>query len=128
MARTQESEKMIESSVLRRAVLAGTVLQVAFAVLAHISVWVAAHALLFDALLVSALAGYLYAYGVRKSYVSGVAGGLIAGGLSGLFGASLCVVLGDMDSGQYFQDAATLVLAGGAGAVFGQFASVLKPA
>ena len=50
---------MIDSSALSRAMIVGTVLQVVLAVLANLSGWIAQHALLFGAMMLSAIAGYL---------------------------------------------------------------------
>ena len=52
---------MIDSSALSRAMVVGTALQVVLAILAYFSGWIAQHALLFGAMMLSAIAGYLYA-------------------------------------------------------------------
>ena len=62
---------MIDSSALSRAMVVGTALQVVLAILAYFSGWIAQHALLFGAMMLSAIAGYLYAQDVSKGYLAG---------------------------------------------------------
>ena len=117
---------MIDSSALSRAMVVGTALQVVLAVLAYFSGWIALHALLFGAMMLSAIAGYLYAQDVAKGYLAGAAGGFVAGGVSGLFGAAMSVVLGNTDPGLFVQNTLIFVLTGGVGGVFGQMAAAMN--
>jgi hypothetical protein len=119
---------MIDTSALSRAMIVGTVLQVVLALLANLSDWIAQHALLFGAMMLSAIAGYLYAQDVSRGYLAGAAGGLVAGGVSGLFGAASSVVLGNTDPGLFVQNTLIFVLTGGVGGLFGQMAAVMDPA
>lgn len=119
---------MIDTPPLNRAMIVGTLLQVALAILARVSVWVELHALLFGAMMLSAIAGYLYAQEVAKGYFAGAVGGLVAGGVCGLFGVSLAVVLGVTDGGLLVQDAVIFVLTGAIGGLFGQTAAGMRPA
>lgn len=114
---------MIDKSALRRAIAVGTLLQVAFAFLAHISDWIAAHALLFGAMMISAAAGYLYARDVSRGYPAGAMGGLVAGGVSGFFGFCLSIILGDSDPGVFVPDLLILLLTATIGGLFGQMAA-----
>jgi hypothetical protein len=118
---------MIDSSALSRAMIVGTALQVVLAILAFFSGWIAQHALLFGAMMVSAVAGYLYAQDVAKGYLAGAAGGFVAGGVSGLFGVAMSVVLGNTDPGLFVQNTLVFVLTGGVGGVFGQMAADMNP-
>lgn len=108
---------------LRQAAMAGTILQAALAVLAHLSDWIALHALLFGGMLLSAIAGYLYAHKVEKGYLKGALGGAVAGGLCGLFGVATSVVLGDTDPGLLAQNTVIFTITGYVGGLFGQFAT-----
>jgi len=114
---------MVDAPALNRAMIVGTSLQVVLAILAHFSTWLALHALLFGAMMLSAIAGYLYAQDVSRGYLAGAAGGLAAGGVCGLFGLSLSVVLGDTDAGLFVQNALIFVLTGAVGGLFGQMAA-----
>jgi hypothetical protein len=102
-------------------------LQVVLAILAFFSGWIAQHALLFGAMMISATAGYLYAQDVAKGYLAGAAGGFVAGGVCGLFGAAMSVVLGNTDPGLFVEDTLVFVLTGGVGGVFGQMAAAMNP-
>jgi hypothetical protein len=116
---------MIDSSALSRAMIVGTTLQVVLAILANLSAWIAQHALLFGAMMLSAIAGYLYAQDVSKGYLAGAAGGLVAGGVSGLFGVATSIVLGNTDPGLFIQNTLIFVFVGGIGGLFGQMAATM---
>jgi hypothetical protein len=119
--------EMIDRSALGRAMIVGTALQVVLAVLADWSNWIQQHALLFGAMMLSAIAGYLYAQDVSKGYLAGATGGLVAGGVSGLFGVAVSVILGDTDPGLFVQNTLIFVLTGGVGGLFGQMAAAMEP-
>ena len=112
---------------IRSATIIGTILQVVLALLAHLSDWLLLHALLFGAMILSAIAGYLYAYGATKDYPAAAAGGAYAGGLCGVFGVALSVVLGDTDPGLLVQNCIIFTIAGVVGGLFGQFATGRSP-
>lgn len=119
---------MIDSSALSRAMIVGTALQVMLAVLAYFSGWIALHALLFGAMMLSAIAGYLYAQDIGRGYLAGATGGLVAGGVSGLFGVAMSVVLGNTDPGLFLQNTLIFIFVGGIGGLFGQMAAAMAPA
>lgn len=119
---------MTDNPALRRAMIVGTVLQVALAVLAHFSAWIAQHALLFGAMMIAAVSGYLYAQDVAKGFAAGATGGLVAGGVCGLFGLSLSIILGETDSSLFVQYALIFAFTGGIGGIFGQMAAKMQPA
>jgi hypothetical protein len=119
---------MSDPPALYRAALVGTALQMVLAVAAHISVWIALHALLFGGMLISAVAGYLYALDVAQGFAAGAWGGLIAGGVCGFFGIAVSIVLGDTDPSLFAQNTLIFVFTGGVGGIFGQLAAHLRPA
>ena len=119
---------MIDSPALNRAMIVGATLQVVLAILANLSAWIAQHALLFGAMMLSAVAGYLYAQDVSKGYLAGAVGGLVAGGVSGLFGVAMSVILGNTDPGLFMENTLIFVFTGGIGGVFGQMAAMMNPA
>lgn len=119
---------MLEMPALRRAMIVGTILEVALAVLAHFSVWIAIHALLFGSMLASAFVGYLYALDIGKGYVAGAVGGVLAGGVCGFFGAAASIMLGDTDPNLFLLNTLIFAFTGGVGGLFGQLAAQLQPA
>lgn len=123
---SDSNSQSLDLGAVRRAMIVGTALQVLLAVIAHFSLWIALHALLFGAMMISAVAGYLYAQDVARGYPAGVVGGLIAGGVCGLFGAAVSVVLGDTDAGLFIQNTLIFVFTGGIGGLFGQMSASLR--
>lgn len=117
---------MIDAAALRRAIIVGTVLQIVLAVLAHVVGWIAVHALLFAAMMISAVSGYLYAQEVGRGYAAGASGGLVAGGVCGVFGVATSIVLGDTDPALFVQSALILLFTGGVGGLFGQMSAAIR--
>jgi hypothetical protein len=114
--------ELIDSRALRRAILVGTLLQMVFVLIAHFSVWIETHALLFAGMMTSATVGYLYAQEVAKGYAKGAYGGAIAGGSCAL-GIALSVFLGDMTGGMFLTRDLISILTGAVGGVYGQMAA-----
>ena len=123
----RERAERLDQSALGRAMLVGTVLQVVLAILAHLSAWIALHALLFGAMMISAVSGYLYALDTGKGFAAGATGGVIAGGVCGLFGLAVSVVIGDTDPGLLIQNLVFFAFTGGIGGLFGQMAAAMEP-
>lgn len=119
---------MLEAAALRRATIVGTMLQLALAILAHFSGWVALHGLLFLGMMIAAISGYLYAQEVGKGYFAGAGGGLVSGAVCGVFGLALSIVLGDTDPALLLQNLAIFAFIGAVGGLFGQMAANVKPA
>jgi hypothetical protein len=117
-----EREGMIETRALLRAIAVGTFLEVAAAAIAHFSLWIQTHALLFTSMMISAIMGYLYAQDVAKGYLRGAWGGAIAGGTCGL-GIVLSVVLGDVTARIWAVRVLVCVLTGAVGGIYGQMAA-----
>jgi hypothetical protein len=109
---------MLDMAMLRRVIAWGIAAQLAFAIVAHTTDWIAEHALLFGAMLISALAGYGCVLQARQGLRAGLLAGALAGGICGLFGASVSVVMGDADPTRYFAAIAVLAVAGATGAAF----------
>lgn len=124
--RGPDTTNVIDALPARNAMIVGTAMQVVLAVLAHFSFWIAQHVLLFGAMMISAVAGYLYAQDVAKGYAAGAVGGLIVGGVCGLFGAAFSVVLGDTDSSLFLQNTLIFVFTGGVGGLFGQMSAGIR--
>jgi hypothetical protein len=86
---------MIDSKILQRATLIGTLLQVAMVVAGHYSAFVALHVFMFGGMAISAIAGFLYARQAAKGYGPDALGGAIAGAVCALIGIAVSVGLGD---------------------------------
>ena len=114
---------LVDNNALQRAILVGTLLQIVFVLIAHFSVWMETHALLFAGMMTSATVGYLYAQEVAKGYARGAYGGAIAGGLCAFIGIALSVFLGDMTGGMLLTRDLISILTGAVGGIYGQMAA-----
>jgi hypothetical protein len=117
---------VIDARILQRATIVGTVLQVAMAVAGHFLPWVRDHLFLFGGMMISAIAGYLYAADFGDGYVRGMIGGAIAGGVCALIGIALSVLLGDAPVFVLALGTAISVLTGTVGGFWGQVAARMK--
>ncbi|HEY2068544.1 MAG TPA: hypothetical protein VGG48_03230 [Rhizomicrobium sp.] len=117
---------MADVRALQRAVIVGTVLQVALALLGHFSEWVALHAFWFGGMMISATASYLYAQDIGPGYYRGTVVGAIIGGGCALVGFAVSGALGDITLHDYLLRAAVSVVCGAAGGPFGQMSFNLK--
>jgi hypothetical protein len=114
---------LIDNEALQRAIFVGTLLQIVFVLIAHFSVWIETHALLFAGMMTSATVGYLYAQEVAKGYALGAYGGAIAGGLCAFIGIALSVILGDMTGEMLVVRDLISILTGAVGGIYGQMAA-----
>lgn len=117
---------MIKIGPLMRAMLVGTVLQVAMYGLGHFSRWVAVNVFDFGAMMISASAGYLYAMETGNGFFSGATAGAIVGGLCGFVGIALSAALGDSFVAYIATATAIAVMIGAVGGLFGQMAAKLR--
>jgi hypothetical protein len=85
---------MIDPKTLQRALLVGTVLQVAMVVAGHFVPFVALHIFALGGMAISLLAGLLYGR-AAAAYGGAALGGAIAGGGCALIGIALSVLMGD---------------------------------
>jgi len=123
---SRRRRSVIEWKVLLRATVVGIVLQAAMYVVGHFSVWFAVNVFGFGGMMISAVAGYLYAMDTGHGYFPGATGGAIAGGLCGLVGIALSVVLGETVSSYIATGTAIAVMIGAVGGLFGQMAANLR--
>lgn len=84
----------MNTNALRRATIIGTLLQVAMVVAGHYVPFIALHVFMYGGMLISLLAGVIYAR-AAKGFAGAAIGGAIAGGLCALLGIGVSVGLGD---------------------------------
>ena len=114
---------LVDHRELERAILVGTLFQVVAVVIAHFSLWIETHALLFGGMMISATMGYLYAQEVVRGYVKGACGGAVAGGLCAIVGMAPSVLLGDMTPKMLGVRTLISILTGAVGGIYGQMAA-----
>ena len=114
---------LVDHLALQRAILVGTLFQVVAVVIAHFSLWIETHALLFGGMMISATMGYLYAQEVARGYVKGACGGAVAGGLCAIIGMAPSVLLGDMTPKMLGVRTLISILTGAVGGIYGQMAA-----
>ena len=114
---------LVDHRALERAILVGTLFQVVAVVIAHFSLWIETHALLFGGMMISATMGYLYAQEVARGYVKGACGGAVAGGLCAIVGMAPSVLLGDMTPKMLGVRTLISILTGAVGGIYGQMAA-----
>ena len=114
---------LVDHRALERAILVGTLFQVVAVVIAHFSLWIETHALLFGGMMISATMGYLYAQEVVRGYVKGACGGAVAGGLCAIVGMAPSVLLGDMTPKMLGVRTLISILTGAVGGIYGQMAA-----
>jgi len=117
---------MIDSRLLLRTAVAGTVLQLILAACGHLFPWVGLHLFTFGRMMCSATAGYLYGLLLGRGYAAGALGGAIAGGLCVVPALTVSVLLGDSAAASVSPAAAISILTGGVGGAFGQMGALLK--
>ena len=115
--------ELVDHRALQRAILVGTLFQVVAVLIAHFSLWIETHALLFGGMMISATMGYLYAQEVARGYVKGACGGAMAGGVCAVIGIAPSVLLGDMTLKMLVVRALISVLTGAVGGIYGQMAA-----
>lgn len=111
---------MIDNSAILRATLVGTVLQVVMVIAGHFIPWIAIHVFMFGGMTISAIAGYLYAHDVAKSYGLAALGGAIAGGVCALLGIAVSIMLGDTQPFILVVGTVSSAVTGAIGGVFGR--------
>ena len=112
---------------MTRALLLGTLLQLAMVVIGHNTVAVAS---LFAPLgmVISLIAGLLYARWARPSRGTAVRGGAIVGGVSALIGIAVSYFLGDVQASVLFLGTLSAAFTGAIGGLIGDVVGGRAPA
>ncbi len=114
---------MIDWKILQRATTVGILLQVTMVVLGHYIAWVAMNAFAFGGMLISGVAGLLYARDLDKGWRRGAFGGTIVGAACALVGVLLSVGLRDTAASVIPFAVLSSALTGAVGGMFGQMAA-----
>jgi hypothetical protein len=93
---------------------------------AHYVPWISANAYQFGTMMISGVAGLLYARDFAKGYAKGALGGAIVGGACGLIGICAANILGDVPLIALPIGTAIMVLVGAVGGLFGQMAANIR--
>ena len=117
---------MINAPILQRATVVGTMLQLTMVVVGHYVPWVRDNVFMFGGMLISGVAGLLYARDAALGYGRGALGGAIAGGVCALIGIAVSVLLKDTPPFVLGLGTAISVLTGAVGGLWGEFGARLK--
>ncbi len=117
---------MLDGKLIQRAAITGVVLQFALVMIAHYVPWISANAYQFGTMMISGVAGLLYARDFAKGYPKGALGGAIVGGACGLIGLCAANILGDVPLLAVPLGTAITILTGAVGGLFGQMAANIR--
>jgi len=117
---------VIDEKIIQRATVTGIVLQLAMVMIGHYVSWFSNSTYTFGTMMISGLAGLLYARDFAKGYPKGALGGAIAGGTCGIIGVSAANILGDVPLMSLAVGAAITILIGAIGGLFGQMAANIR--
>lgn len=117
---------MFDGKLIQRAAITGIVLQTTMVMISHYVPWIGGNSYLFGTMMISGVAGLLYARDFAKGYAKGALGGAAAGGACGIIGISAANILGDVTLIAIPVGAAITVLIGAIGGLFGQMAANIR--
>ena len=117
---------MINAPILQRATMVGTMLQLTMVVLGHYVPWVRDNLFMFGGMLISGVAGLLYARDAALGYARGALGGAIAGGVCAVIGIAVSVLLKDTPPFVLGLGTAISVVTGAAGGLWGEFGARIR--
>lgn len=117
---------MFDGKLIQRATITGIILQITMIIIGHYVSWVRDNAYEFGAMMISGLAGLLYARDFAKGYAKGAFGGAIAGGTSGIIAVCAANILGDVPLIAVPIGGAVTILIGAIGGLFGQMAANIR--
>jgi hypothetical protein len=117
---------MIDAPILQRATTVGTLLQLTMIVLGHYVPWVRDNVFLFGGMLISGIAGLLYARDAALGYARGALGGAVAGGACALIGIAASVLLKDTPTFVLGLGTAISVLTGLVGGLWGELGARMR--
>jgi hypothetical protein len=119
---------MIDTVLLWRATLVGTILQIAVVVLGHFVPFISLQASLFAVMFIAGLAGLFYARDLDRGWALGTLGSVIAGTIGALVGIAMAVAIGDKPASLIRFVIVASLLSSAAGGPFGQMAANMRSA
>jgi hypothetical protein len=117
---------VLDGKLIQRAAITGIILQLTLVIIGHYVEWIRANAYEFGGMMISGVAGLLYARDYAKGYARGALGGAIAGGTCGLIGICAANILGDVPLLALPIGGAIVILIGAIGGLFGQIAANIR--
>lgn len=117
---------MVNLIILRRAMIVGAVFELLVVVAAHFYPWLIPHFLLFGCMLLSGVAGLLYARDLAGGFAAGALGGAAVGALCGVVAVYGAAFLEEQPSQYLPYGVMVLTLTGAVGGLFGQLDAVIK--
>jgi hypothetical protein len=117
---------ILAPSLVTRAALVGSVLQLALSLLHHFVTSLTPVTVLYGHMMLAATAGYLYGLILGQGYARGALGGAIAGGLSVVPAYGLSLLLGDSNGISAVTLTTIAIGTGAVGGAFGQMGAILK--
>ncbi len=117
---------MVDLKILRRAMLVGVIFQLALVALGHYRPLLKPLFALFGCMLISGVAGLLYARDLARGYGMGALGGAVIGAVCGLVAVASADQLGDRPDLFIPYGVMVSTLTGGIGGLFGQLDAQLR--
>src|SRR4051812_47566489 len=84
MPQAREENHVVDLVILRRAIIVGVVFELLVVVAAHFYPWLKPNFMLFGCMLLSGVAGLLYARDLARGFTAGALGGAAVGALCGV--------------------------------------------
>lgn len=119
-------QALIDSRLLGRALIVGTLLEIALMIASHFRPWLQIHYALFGIMMIAGTAALLYARDLARGYVMGALGGLVVGAACGIAAVATANVLGDQPEQFIPYGVMICALVGAIGGLFGQYAAWIR--
>jgi hypothetical protein len=119
-------QALIDSRILGRALIVGTVLEIALMIASHVRPLLQIHYALFGCMMIAGTAGLLYARDLARGYIMGALGGLVIGAACGIAAVASANVLGDQPERFIPYGVMICALVGAIGGLFGQYAAWIR--
>lgn len=119
-------QALIDSRLLGRALVVGTLMEAILMVASHLRPLLRIHYALFGCMMIAGTAALLYARDLARGYIMGALGGLVIGAACGIVAVTSANVLGDQPE-QFIPYAVMIcALVGAVGGLFGQYAAWIR--
>lgn len=119
-------QALIDSRLLGRALIVGTLLEIILMIASHVRPLLQIHYALFGCMMIAGTAGLLYARDLARGYIMGALGGLVVGAACGIVAVASANVLGDQPEQFIPYGVMICALVGAIGGLFGQYAAWIR--